>query len=289
MSTSGHGRLVDAAEQRTALVALRRAGRRAFSAYAIALRDAVDRRAVDARAVLEQQLGLLSYDAYDRAAAEIAGWHERGYKVLAVGDERYPSNLRTVAGCPLLLFVAGQLDAADARAVSVIGAREPSDAGRRCAGELVAALGTAGYTVVSGLAAGIDTAAHRAALAARRRTIAVIGTGLDHCYPRENRDLQRQIAAAGAVVSQFWPEAEATRRSFPLRNVVMSGITQASVIVEAGEHSGTRIQARAALAQGRQLILMAPVLANEWAREFSDRPGVGVAEQPDDVIELLRR
>jgi DNA processing protein len=280
---------VDAAEQRTALVALRRAGRRAFSAYAVALRDAADPRAVDARAVLEQQLGLLSYDAYDRAQTEIAGWQERGYEVLAFGDEEYPSNLRRVAGCPLLLFVVGRLDAADVRAVSIIGTRTPSAAGRRCAGELAEALGAAGYTVVSGLAAGIDTAAHGAALAARRRTVAVIGTGLDHCYPRENCDLQRQIAAAGAVISQFWPEAEASRRSFPLRNVVMSGLTQASIIVEAGEYSGTRIQARAALAQGRGLILMTPVLVHEWARELRDRPGVGVAERPGDVIELLRR
>jgi DNA processing protein len=280
---------VDAAEQRTALVALRRAGRRAFSAYAVALRDAADPRAVDARAVLEQQLGLLSYEAYDRAQTEIAGWRERGYEVLAFSDEGYPANLRTVAGCPLLLFVAGQLEAADASAVSIIGTRTPSDAGRRCAGELAEALGATGYTVVSGLAAGIDAAAHGAALAARRRTVAVIGTGLDRCYPRENRDLQRQIAATGAVVSQFWPEAEASRRSFPLRNVVMSGLTQASVIVEAGEHSGTRIQARAALAQGREVILMAPVLARDWARELRDRPGVDVAAQPSDVIELLRR
>lgn len=268
---------------------MRRAGRRAFSAYAVALRDAADPRAVDARAVLEQQLGLLSYEAYDRAQTEIAGWRERGYEVLAFSDEGYPANLRTVTGCPLLLFVAGRLDAADARAVSVIGTRTPSDAGRRCAGALAEALGAAGYTVFSGLAAGIDAAAHGAALAAGHRTVAVIGTGLEHCYPRENRDLQRQIAATGAVVSQFWPEAEASRRSFPLRNVVMSGLTQASVIVEAGEHSGTRIQARAALAQGREVILMAPVLARDWARELRDRPGVDVAAQPSDVIELLRR
>ena len=117
-------------------------------------------------------------------------------------------------------------------------------------------LTTEGFTVVSGLASGIDSAAHRARARRRRRTIAVIGTGTGHAYPPENAGLQDEIDARGAVVSQFWPDAGPTRASFPLRNAVMSGLSLATVIVEASATSGTRTQARAALEHGRPVFLL---------------------------------
>ena len=162
---------------------------------------------------------------------------------------------RTVHDRPPLLFVAGRLTTADERSVAVIGARRASDEGRAVAAEFAAELTAAGWVVVSGLAAGIDTAAHRAALEHGGRTLAVIGTGLQHSYPPENAELQRTIAQRGAVISQFWPDSPPTRQSFPMRNAVMSGISRGSVLIEASERSGARVQARLALAHGRPVFL----------------------------------
>jgi DNA processing protein len=276
-------------ERLPALVALLRAGGRAWTSYVIAARRVGDARAIDPRGVLADALGLLSFEAEANAAAEIAGWQRRGYRLLALSDPGYPANLRVVEGRPPLLFVAGQLRPEDANSVAVIGTRRPSEQGLELTRELATGLAAAGHTVVSGLAAGVDREAHVAALGARRRTVAVLGNGLDHAYPPENIALQRQIARQGALVSQFWPESRPARQSFPARNAVMSGLTLASVIVEAGEHSGTRIQARHALAQGRAVVLMEPVLRNRWGRELAQRPGVLVAGSAAEAVGLLRR
>jgi DNA processing protein len=115
------------------------------------------------------------------------------------------------------------------------------------------------------------------------------GTGLDRVYPPEHAALQELIAREGAIVSQFWPEALPSRQSFPARNAVMSGMTLGSVIVEASEHSGTRIQARQALAQGRIVVLMPPALELAWARELAERQGVVVAQDVADVVDVFRR
>lgn len=272
-----------------ALVALLRTGGRAWARYVVAARSA-GTSGLSAVAVLEHELGLLSYEALASAEQELEAWRARGYEVLALSDAGYPDNLRVVQNRPPLLFVAGQLLAADRRSVSVIGTREPTAAGEILARDVAQALAGAGFTVFSGLAAGIDSQAHRATLElARARTVAVIGTGLDHCYPPEHRELQAQIAKAGAVVSQFWPEAGATRQSFPARNAVMSGMTLGSVVVEASEHSGTRVQVRHALAQGRAVVLMQPTLACEWARELAAQPGVVVAQDAADVVAAYKR
>lgn len=278
-----------AEDQTAALVALLRAGGRAWAGYILAIRRAGHPQHVDPQAVLEQELGLLSYDALAHARTEIEEWRRRGYRLVAMGDPEYPANLRVVEARPPLLFVAGELLARDSRSVAVIGTRAPSAFGRTAAGGITELVGAAGYTVVSGLAAGVDSEVHSAALSAGRRTVAVIGTGLDHAYPPENRDLQARIVESGAVVSQFWPGAGPSKQSFPLRNAVMSGLTLASVIVEAGPRSGTRIQARHALEQGRPVILMEPVLRHEWGRELARRTGVHVAATASDVLDLLRR
>lgn len=276
-----------------ALVALLRAGGRAWASYVLAARRQGGER-VSALAVLEQELGLLSYEALESARLDVEQWQASGLQVLAFSDPEYPENLRVVENRPPLLFVAGRLTPADRRAVSVIGTREPSEAARSLAREVAVALARGGYTVVSGLATGIDADAHRAVLEFRARestarTVAVLGTGVDHVYPPEHADLQAQVAANGALVSQFWPDAAATRNSFPARNAVMSGLTLGSVIVEAGEHSGTRIQARHALAQGRLVVLMPPVMRNEWAAEMAERPGVVLAQDAADVVAAFRR
>lgn len=276
-------------EELTALVALLREGGRAWARYVVSAREAGAAHAISAQALLERELGLLAYEAQARAAAEIARWRARGYRLVSVLDDSYPANLSVVPGRPPLLFVSGELLDADDRSVAVIGTRTPSAAGRELAAAIAASLSGAGYVVFSGLAKGIDACAHAAVLERGQRTVAVIGTGLEHSYPPEHAALQQQIARAGAVVSQFWPEAPPTRRSFPARNAVMSGLTLASVIVEAYTHSGTRVQARHALAQGRKLVLMQPVMGQAWAQTLSRRDGVTVARTVDDVLRALKR
>ena len=143
--------------------------------------------------------------------------------------------------------------------------------------------------VASGLAAGIDAAAHTATLDAGGRTLAVIGTGVDRVYPAAHARLQRTIAERGAVISCFWPDHGPSRQSFPLRNGVMSGLTRATVIVEASSTSGTRVQARLALAHGRPVCLATKLLTQRWAQELAERPNVHVADTADEIAAVIER
>ena len=271
-------------QETAAIVALLRAAGRPWHEYS----EAIEQQA-SALAVLEQEHGLLAPELMARELDEATAWHAAGAQPVTVLDDDYPENLRGVHDRPPLVFVAGSYLASDARAVAVIGSRVAGEPGRRAAGVLAEHLVGAGYTVVSGLARGIDHAAHTRALAAGGRTIAVIGTGLRHSYPPEHAELQRRIAAAGAVVSQFWPDSPPTRHSFPLRNAVMSGLSQATVIVEATHTSGARIQARRALAHGRPVFLRRTLLEQAWARELAARPGTYVVTSPGEITEALSR
>jgi len=211
-------------------------------------------------------------------------------KLVTVLEPGYPPNLRAVHDRPPMVFVAGNLTPADAHGIAVGGARKATHDGTKKAGAVAGHLVDSGFTVVSGLAAGIDTAAHTAALARGGRTVAVIGTGLARSYPPENRALQRRIASECAVVSQFWPDAPPTRRSFPMRNAVMSGITLATVVIEASDTSGSRIQARLALAQGRPVFLLASLVEQQpWAREYAGRPGTHVVRSPGEITTVVER
>ncbi len=239
--------------------------------------------------LLEAQLGLLAGEARARAQRELDRWREREIEPTAYWDPAYPPALAATVSPPPLLFIAGQLAAADRDAVAVVGSRMATGRGVAAAGAVARRLVADGFTVVSGLATGIDAAAHEAALGAGGRTLAVIGCGLDHVYPPQHAELQRRIAATAAVVSQFWPATRPTRRTFPMRNGVMAGLTRATVIVEASATSGTRIQARLALAEGRAVLLLPPALEQPWARDLATRPGVHVVRSPAEVSETLAR
>lgn len=241
----------------------------------------------DPQALLERQAGLFAEQLLEAANRDIARWHERHIRVLTVLDPDYPENLNAVADRPPLVFMAGRMELTDARAVAVIGSRKPSLRGLESARAVAKTLVESGFTVTSGLAAGIDTAAHSTALECGGRTIAVIGTGLMRCYPAENRELQQRIAHSGAVVSRFWPDDPPTRQSFPLRNAMMSGISLANVIIEATETSGARIQARLGLGQRRPVLLMASLLEQSWARELASRPGTYTVDTPSEVPALI--
>jgi DNA processing protein len=275
-----------------ALVALLRLGRRSWHEYG----ELVE-RASSATAVLERDLGshgnqttLLPADPVpllERAREEVERWQRRGIALSTVLDEKYPGNLRDVDDRPPILFVAGNLKPRDDRSIAVIGARDASPEGLKLSSAFAAEFVGAGYTVISGLAAGIDTAAHERALRDGGRTLGVIGTGLSHSYPPQNAALQQRIAEQCAVVSQFWPESPPTRASFPRRNAVMSGLSRGSVVVEASDRSGARVQARLALAHGRPVFLLRRLLDQPWARELSARSGVHVVDTPAQVIGLI--
>jgi DNA processing protein len=212
-----------------------------------------------------------------------------GTRMVTVTDPDYPTNLRRVGGRPLFLFLRGDLQRSDARAVAVVGTRQASREGLHAAGDISATLAQAGITVISGLAAGIDTAAHRAALAAGGRTIASIGTGVNRVFPPENSRLADTITRAGALVSRFWPDAPPRSASFPMRNVVTSGLALATVVVEAGPTSGARLQARLAVEQRRPVVLLERLVEREaWARRYAGRKGTIVAANAGEILAAVR-
>jgi DNA processing protein len=283
------------------MVALLRTGRRPWAEYAELTEErrspaAVLREELTAQVEPAGQGTLLPVPTPDadrllaEAHADLDRWAAQGMRLVTLLEADYPPNLRAVHDRPPMVFVAGALAARDARAVAVVGARKATRTGTEQAGAIAEHLVERGYTVVSGLAAGIDTAAHTAALGRGGRTIAVIGTGLARCYPPQNRALQRRIARECAVVSQFWPDSPPSRRSFPMRNAVMSGIALATVVVEASETSGARMQARLALAQGRPVFLLAQLLEQQaWARDYVRRPGTHAVREPGEITAVLER
>lgn len=225
----------------------------------------------------------------DEAAEDLARWQAEGFDVVTVLDEAYPANLRTVHDRPALLFVQGTLEERDERSVAVVGTRRASERGLAQARDIATELVDAEYVVVSGLAAGIDTAAHRAALEAGGRTIAVVGTGLRHAFPKENAELQQRLGRDTAVLSQFWPDQGARKHTFPMRNAVMSGLGRATVVVEASYTSGARMQARLALEHGRPVVLLRTLLEHQWAKTMSARPGVHVVDRASEIVPYLDR
>ncbi len=197
----------------------------------------------------------------------------------------YPSRLREARHPLELLYYRGKLECLAHRSVAVVGTRKASEEGIRRARKLARQLVEAEFAVVSGLAAGIDTAAHRSAIEAGGRTIAVLGTPIHQVYPKENRRLQDFIATRHLVVSQVpvigyrKMPFQQRRTLFPARNVTMSAITEATVIVEASETSGTRTQARAALAQGRKLFILDSCFKNPkitWPAHFHRQGAIRV-------------
>jgi len=177
------------------------------------------------------------------------------YKVRIVTSscEEYPRNLKLFSKPPPVLYVAGEIKQQDRFAIAVVGTRRPTPYGKIAAESLAGSLAGRKLTVVSGLARGVDTIAHRAAVNAGGRTIAVLGSGLDRIYPPENRKIFAQVVNAGAVVSQFAFGVEPDKRNFPIRNRIISGLSLGVVVVEAGEKSGASITAYASLDEGREV------------------------------------
>jgi DNA processing protein len=216
-------------------------------------------------------IGAVTDQDFAKAFSDAATWRERNLDVRSVLSEDYPSELHEIFNRPSLVFVRGTWPSLRSEKwIAIVGTRKPTAEGTARARTLAAELVEAKFAVLSGLALGIDTAAHTSALDAGGVSSAVIGTGLDRMYPPENADLaDRIVAAGGAILSQFFPGQPPTRWTFPMRNVVMSGLSMATVVVEAGETSGARMQARVAMQHGRTVFLLRSLVEkHEWASKY---------------------
>lgn len=228
-------------------------------------------------------------DELDAAQTIVDTMRDRGIHISTLASSDYPVALRTVHDAPPVLYWMGAMSPADVNAVSIVGTRQLSMGGETFARDLARALAESGVPVVSGLARGIDTVAMRSSLASGGRTVGVIGTGHGVYYPKENAALQDEIGASHLLLSQFSPGSPPTKQSFPMRNVVMSGFSSATVIAEASETSGTRIQARAAVKHGRPLILSENVASSRsWAKDLiAAGYDVFVAPTASDAYDLV--
>lgn len=227
-------------------------------------------------------------NAWRLAEDEYTDWNNRGLDFLNVLDADFPERLRSIIDVPPFLFYKGKLQTNEL-GVSVVGSRKCTPEGMAFAQETAHMLVDNGLTVIAGLAEGIDTFAHTTALESGGRTVAFIGTGICRQYPPSNKDLQHEIEQRGLVFSQFYPDTAPTRKTFPMRNTLMSGYGIATVIVEAHEYSGTRIQARKALQHGRPVIIRRNVVdSTEWAKTYVGKPGVYVVDSVEQVEQALR-
>lgn len=217
---------------------------------------------------------------------EISLIDELGVTFLTRSDPSYPLSLRGIPDPPPAIYVLGTLEPRDHRAVGLVGSRRCSEYGRRVAKSLATDLAAAGVTVVSGLARGVDTTAHRGALEAGGRTIACLGCGVDVHYPPENKPLYTDIAASGAVISEYPLLAAPDAWHFPSRNRIISGLSQAVVIIEAPAGSGALITADAALEQGREVFAVPGSVENWRSRGPHNllRQGAVLCESAEDIL-----
>jgi len=242
-----------------------------------------------------REAGLDAAQAHALAAAgdiaqETREWLARpGHRLIGWHDPDYPALLRQAASPPLALFVAGDANLLWHAAVAVVGSRAPSSGGRDHARDFAHAFARAGLAVCSGLAAGIDTAAHEATIAADGVTVAVLGSGIDMPYPRGNAGLCRRIAERGVVVSEHPPGTRARREHFPARNRIIAGLSLGTLVVEAAERSGALITARLAAEAGREVFALPGSIHNPTARGCHRliRDGAALVETAGEVVAAL--
>ncbi len=247
-----------------------------------------DLEATGLQAVSAQALGTgrsieMAHDEIGRAAAQ-------GVEVIAFGNDSYPSQLKQIYDPPIVLYVRGNFLLASQPGIALVGTRHPTPYGLGMAERLACDLAARGLVIFSGLARGVDSAGHRGALAAKGKTVAVMGTGVDIIYPKENARLADQILAAnGALLSEFPLAIFAAPQNFPIRNRIISGLSIGVLVVEAAEYSGTRITARCALEQGREVFAVPGNVTNKnsWGPNTLIKQGAKLCATWEDVWEEL--
>ncbi len=221
--------------------------------------------------------------------SDLAWLSEPHHHLLGWDDPDYPSLLREIPGAPAALFVAGDANLLWMPQVAIVGSRSASDNGLAITRRFARALASAGFAITSGMADGIDAAAHRSALDAQGRTLAVLGTGPDLVYPRKHRGLAAEIAASGALISEFPPGTPGKAEHFPRRNRIISGLALGTLVVEASLKSGSLITARYATEQGREVFAIPGSINSPLARGCHQliRDGARLTETVDEIIDEL--
>jgi len=233
-------------------------------------------------------------DNFDAELAATIAWladdAEEARAVITLGDERYPAPLLATADPPLALFARGRLELLQAQAVAIVGSRHPTPQGSDNAHAFAEALSKAGHVVVSGMALGVDGAAHEGALKGPSGTIAVVGTGLDRVYPRRHLDLARRIARDGLLLSEYTLGAPPLPQNFPQRNRIIAGLARGTLVVEAALQSGSLITARLALEAGRDVYAIPGSIHSPQARGCHAliKQGAKLVEHVEDVLEELQ-
>ena len=228
--------------------------------------------------------------SYSLAEEEFMKARDIGAELIPFCDERYPARLKEIYDPPLVLYVRGDVGLLSLPSLGVVGTRHPTPYGIGMAERLANDLASRGLVIVSGMARGVDTHAHRGALNGKGKTVAVWGTGIDVPYPRENKRIAEAIlAAGGALVSEFPVGTFAAPQNFPIRNRIISGLSFGVLVVEAGEYSGTRITARCALEQGREIFAVPGNVTNRnsWGPNTLIKQGAKLTATWDDVWEEL--
>lgn len=238
----------------------------------------------------EVALQIKSFDIKSHLKRELELVEEHNISIVTLKDREYPENLKTIFDPPPLLYVRGELKREDDVSVAIVGTRSPTRYGKLTAESLASQLSSRGFTIISGMARGIDSFAHEGALSSGGRTIAVFGSGLDVIYPPENKELMKKIIENGAVLSEFPMGTGPLRKNFPVRNRVISGISLGTVVVEAASRSGSLITARSALDQGREVFAVPGNISSDKSRGTNSllKWGAKLVEGVDDIIEELK-
>jgi DNA processing protein len=235
-----------------------------------------------------QATAILNFKPADRIKAELDQVDQKGYKIITFNDSAYPALLREIPDPPPLLYICGDLDGQE-KNIAVVGSRNATAYGITTTQRLCADLSAFNMTIVSGMATGIDTAAHQGALAAKGKTIAVLGSGFNNIYPSENFNLFRRIAAEGAVISEFTLDTEPEAHNFPIRNRIISGMSMGTVVVEASRKSGSLITARLAAEQNREVFAVPGSIQSfkSTGTHTLIKQGAKLIENAQDVLEEL--
>ena len=242
----------------------------------------------DIQAVSAQSLA--TGKSAELAREELARAADAGITVVSIDDDLYPSRLKEIYDPPVILYVRGNAEILTRPGIAVVGTRHPTPYGSGMAERLGCDLATHGLVIISGMARGVDTSAYRGAISAKGRTIAVFGTGVDVIYPKENSRLSEQILAlGGALISEFPLGTFAAPQNFPIRNRILSGMSVGVLVVEAAEYSGTRITARLALEQNRDVFAVPGNVTNKnsWGPNTLIKQGAKLVATWEDVWEDL--
>lgn len=228
-----------------------------------------------------------NFSDWHKVEKESSEAQKRGFEIITLTDKRYPVNLKRIHSAPAILYVFGEIRGQDALAVAIVGSRFPSKYGTDSAAFLSAELAMTGVCIVSGMARGIDSAAHKAAIDAGGRTIAVLGSGLDFIYPPENHELYNSIAKNGAVISAFPLGTGPDKTHFPERNSVISGLSLGAVVAQAAGKSGALITADLALEQDRQVFAVPGRIGEKMSEGTNSliKKGAKLVENVDDILD----